>query len=437
MVGSTQTPAGAREDEVTRFDLPPRSTPGKIGAREAEQTAIRRLSRPTAIGDVIAEKYRLTRLLGRGGLGRVFAADHLLLGTTVALKLLHPHLARERTQVARFAREARAAATLKSEHAARIIDVDQLPSGELYMVMEYLEGASLDRMVAANKQGLPIADAVLYTVQACDALAEAHARSIIHRDVKPANLILTTGKSGEPVIKVIDFGLAKSLVSSEEFSSSSLSIVGQALGTPYYMAPEQCTGRSPIDARSDVWAIGATLYELLTGHLAFGGATAPVVFDKILAGPPTPILTHRPDVPPALVAVVERCLMHDPALRFQSVAELANALQGSLCKPFVAAPLRTDRFVRSSAPPPLPGPEPRPSGPSARQTALAALAGPALLAIAAGVAVVVMGAASGSGARSAESARASKAAVYLTARSGSTARAKAPPEPDKPEKRRK
>ncbi|HSO31712.1 MAG TPA: hypothetical protein VLT33_04335, partial [Labilithrix sp.] len=134
MVGSTQTPAGALEEEVTRFDLPPRSAPALTRAQELDRTVVRALPRPTAIGDVIAEKYRLTRQLGRGGLGRVFAADHLLLGTTVALKVLHPHLARDRTQVARFAREARAAATLRSEHAARIIDVDQLPSGELYMV---------------------------------------------------------------------------------------------------------------------------------------------------------------------------------------------------------------------------------------------------------------------------------------------------------------
>ncbi|HSO32449.1 MAG TPA: serine/threonine-protein kinase, partial [Labilithrix sp.] len=356
----------------------------------------------------------------------------------------HPHLARDRTQVARFAREARAAATLRSEHAARIIDVDQLPSGELYMVMEYLEGTSLDRMVA-SRRGLPVADAVLYMVQACDALAEAHARSIIHRDVKPANLFLTTGKSGEPVIKVIDFGLAKSLVSSEELSSSSLSIAGQALGTPYYMAPEQCTGRSPIDARSDVWAIGATLYELLTGHLAFNGATAPVVFDKILAGKPTPVLTRRPDVPAPLVEIVGRCLMHDPALRFQTVAELSHALQASLAAPFVAAPLSTDRFVRSSAPPPLPVPAPvrgassvRPSGPSVRQTILAALAGPALLAVAAACAVVIMRTSVGAGVSSPAAARATASkAVYLTARSGDATRSKAPPEPEKPERRRR
>src|SRR4051812_39640865 len=265
----------APDEEVTVFEPP------RIPADETEPTVVRALQRPPALGDVISEKYRLSRALGRGGMGRIFAADHLLLGTTVALKFMHPHLARDRGQVARFAREARAAATLKSAYSARIIDVDQLESGELYIVMEYLEGTSLETL-AVDGRGLAIGDAVLYVVQACDALMEAHSRSIIHRDVKPANLFLTKGKSGEPIIKVLDFGLAKSVVSTDGFSSSSSSsstVAGQALGTPYYMSPEQITGEHAIDGRSDVWAIGATLYELLTGNLAFPGPNAAVVFD--------------------------------------------------------------------------------------------------------------------------------------------------------------
>jgi len=338
--------------------------------------------------------------------------------------------------------------------------------------MEYLEGASLETMVSRGR-GLPLADAVLYVVQACDALAEAHSRSIIHRDVKPANLFLTTGKYGEPVIKVVDFGLAKSMISTEGFSSSSLSIVGEALGTPHYMAPEQITGGT-IDARSDVWAIGATLYELLAGHQAFPGPTAPIVFDRILKGKPKPLPTHRADVPASLVAIVDRCLMRDPAARFQTVPELSKALQASLrpsvAPTFVAAPLTTERFVRSSAPPTLPVSAPprasvpslheavslRPSalslapgipaqpavapGPTVRQTLLAASVGPALLVVAAGIFAVVMGTSVGSGPRAAQAVAASASAsevVYLTARSGDTTRSKAPTEPEKPERRRK
>ena len=158
----------------------------------------RPLPRPPAVGDVIADKYRLARTLGRGGMGRIFAAHHVMLDTTVALKFMHPHLARDPISVARFAREARAAATLKSPYAARIIDVDEAPSGELYIVMEYLEGASLET-IATQGRGLPISKAITYVLQACDALAEAHDGGIIHRDVKPANLFLTTGSTGEPI----------------------------------------------------------------------------------------------------------------------------------------------------------------------------------------------------------------------------------------------
>ncbi len=261
------------EEAATLHGRAPRLQKPDASGRDA--TAQRPLNRPATAGDIIADKYRLMRMLGRGGMGRIFEADHLLLGSKVALKFMHPHLARDRAQVSRFQREARAAATLKSEYVARIIDVDQLASGELYIVMEYLEGASLETM-ATEGRGLPVHDALTYVVQACDALAEAHARSIIHRDVKPANLFLTRGKSGEPIIKVLDFGLAKSLASSEDFSVSTTpsTVAGQALGTPYYMSPEQVTGADVIDGRSDIWAIGATLYELLTGTLAFPGSNA-------------------------------------------------------------------------------------------------------------------------------------------------------------------
>ena len=436
-------------------DALPASIPVPVAeASEPDPTLHRPLNRPAALGDVIADKYRLSRTLGRGGMGRIFAADHLLLGTKVALKFMHPHLARDRAQVSRFSREARAAATLKSEYVARIIDVDQLPTGELYIVMEYLEGASLETM-ATDGRGLPVSDAVTYVVQACDALAEAHARSIIHRDVKPANLFLTKGKSGEPVIKVLDFGLAKSLASSEGFSVATATSSGQALGTPYYMAPEQVTGADVIDGRCDVWALGATLHELLTGNLAFPGGNAAIVFDRILRGQPTPLRTVRPDVPESVAAIVDRCLQRDMKARFQTVRELVKALESSLVigtdpLPFVAAPLNSDRFARSSAPPSIPPPPHEPSvrgtalpldppalvqGPSMKQTLLAALAGPLLLAIVAGGVVLKMRADAAAPAREPTASK----PVYLTAKSGDAARAKAPAAPEKPavpEKRR-
>jgi serine/threonine protein kinase len=442
----------AHDEEVTRFVGPAKAAPE---AAAADATVVAPLARPPVLGDVVAQKYRLVRSIGRGGMARIFAADHLLLGITVALKLMHPHLARDRAQVTRFGREARAAATLQSANAVRILDVDKLPTGELYMVMEYLEGTSLETL--AKGQPFPIADAVMYVAQACDALAEAHERSLIHRDVKPANLFLTKGKSGEPVIKVLDFGLAKSMASTEEFSSSALTAAGQSVGTPHYMAPEQITGQSPTDGRSDVWALGATLYELLTGHLAFGGITAAVIFAQILEGQPAPLRTYRAEVPEPLVAIVERCLMKDPAARFQTARELAQALaafvSGTLVAQFVAAPLATARFVRSSAPPQPPVSTPNPSvrpsalslppsvpaavpravasGPSGWQTFFAALAGPVLLAIAAGVILLITGRSVGTNAAKPRPATANQV-IYLTAKSGDTARAKAPPPPDRP-----
>jgi eukaryotic-like serine/threonine-protein kinase len=448
------------EETATVLNGPTKSSAEESEADAPDPTVLRPLARPPALGDLIADKYRLVQTLGRGGMGRIFAADHLLLGTKVALKFMHPHLTRDRTQVARFAREARAAATLKSENTARIIDVDQLPSGELYIVMEYLEGTSLESL-AIGGQGLPISDAVRYVVQACDALAEAHARSIIHRDVKPANLFLTTGKSGEPVIKVLDFGLAKSMASTDGFSAASVATVGgQTLGTPHYMAPEQITGASDLDGRVDIWAIGATLYELLTGHLAFAGAYAALVFDQILGGPPTPLRAHRPEIPETLVAIVDRCLMQDPAARYQSVPELVKALEASLTVvatqaiAFVPAPLTPERFVHSSAPPALLGPvmreppshvpvllappvaEAAAGGPSMRQTVLAALAGPALLAIVAGVVLLMRATGSAkAGPRTGHTPVASTP-IYLTAKSGDPTRSKAPALPEKPEKPR-
>ena len=453
------------EEAATLHGRAPR--PQKPDASGRNATAQRPLHRPATAGDIIADKYRLMRMLGRGGMGRIFEADHLLLDSKVALKFMHPHLARDRAQVSRFQREARAAATLKSEYVARIIDVDQLASGELYIVMEYLEGASLETM-ATEGRGLPVHDALTYIVQACDALAEAHARSIIHRDVKPANLFLTRGKSGEPIIKVLDFGLAKSLASSEGFSVSTTSstVAGQALGTPYYMSPEQVTGADVIDGRSDIWAIGATLYELLTGTLAFPGSNAAIVFNHILEGRPTPLRMLRPDVTESVAAIVDGCLRLDMKARFQTVRDLVKALEASLPPalaaqplPFVAAPLSTDRFMRSSAPPSLvpslvpsvrgtavslvealsqPEPPVLQQGPTLRQTVLAALAGPMLIAVVAGGVVLKMQ--TDANESDTPAVVGASKVTYLTAKSGGAVRKKAPAAPaaaEKPERLRR
>ena len=222
---------------------------------------------PVSPGDVVAGKYRVERIIGAGGMGVVVAARHLQLDQTVALKFMT-----HRTPAGdeRFSREARAAARLKSEHAAKVHDVGALDNGTPYMVMEYLEGNDLHALLSAEG-ALPIDLAVGYVMQACEAIGEAHAHGIVHRDLKPHNLFLTTGVGGRPKIKVLDFGISKT-----QDDETTLTRSSDIIGTPVYMAPEQLRSSKDVDARADIWALGAMLYELVTGRLPFEvGRNAP------------------------------------------------------------------------------------------------------------------------------------------------------------------
>jgi len=276
-------------------------------------------------GEVLAGKFRIERVLGEGGMGIVLAAHHLHLGRTVAIKLLKPEALRHKEIVARFANEARSASRIQSEHVARVLDVGALEGGEPYMVMEYLEGSDLAKHV---KRGgpLPIEDAVEYLLQACEALAEAHVAGIVHRDLKPANLYLTRRADGSSCVKVLDFGVSKAALASADPAFQNMTQTDSVLGTPGYMAPEQLRSSKHVDARTDIWALGVILHELLTGHLAFHATTAPEMYAAILGSPPEPLRQARPDAPPGLEAVIAHCLEKDPARRFSSVGELAAAL---------------------------------------------------------------------------------------------------------------
>jgi hypothetical protein len=209
-----------------------------------------------------------------------------------------------------------------SEHVARVIDVGALPGGEPYVVMEYLEGDDLAD-VLARRGPLPVATAVGYVLEACEALAEAHALGIVHRDLKPANLFLATRSSGPPIVKVLDFGISKSTVPASEGQLTKTSAV---MGSPLYISPEQIASARTVDVRSDVWALGVVLFELLSATLPFMGETLTEVIAAVLQRDHVPLRAARSDVPAALEAVVHRCLMKDPATRFASVAELAVAL---------------------------------------------------------------------------------------------------------------
>jgi serine/threonine-protein kinase len=224
--------------------------------------------------------------------------------------------------VERFLREARAAVRLKSDHVARVLDVGTLPSGSPYMVMEYLDGSDLASILESSGP-MAIETAVDCVLQACDAVAEAHSLGIVHRDLKPRNLFLTQRNDGRALVKVLDFGISK------DRTAADLDLTGTAeiIGSPNYMSPEQLRSTKAANERSDIWALGVILYELLTGGVPFVAESITELTAAILTDPPRPIAQLRPDVPLKLARAVERCLEKEPDQRFSTVAELAVALE--------------------------------------------------------------------------------------------------------------
>ena len=255
-------------------------------------------------------------------MGVVVAATHLQLDRPVALKFLRADVSQNVEALARFTREAKAAAQLKSEYVAHVLDVGVTDDGTPYMVMEYLEGLSLYRVLQTHGP-LGIASAAEYAIQACEGLAEAHSRGIVHRDIKPDNLFLIERAPGWRSVKILDFGISKLALADPANIAT-----GVIMGSPCYMSPEQLRSTATVDHRTDIWSLGCTLYELLTGKAAFDASlTLPELVATILHKTATPLQTLRPAIPDGLAAVVDRCLAKDRELRFGSAAELARALQ--------------------------------------------------------------------------------------------------------------
>jgi WD40 repeat protein/serine/threonine protein kinase len=277
------------------------------------------------IGEVLAGRYRIERLIGSGGMGVVFAAKHLDLEELRAIKLMHPGEDQNARSLERFLREPRAAARLRSEHVAKIYDVGKLDSGAPFIVMEYLEGIDL-RALLARRGVIPAEEAALYIAQACDALAEAHALGIVHRDLKPANLFLTTRANGSPCVKVLDFGISKLQARDGAAAGDDLTQTNDVVGSPNYMSPEQMRATRDVDGRADVWSLGVILYELVTGKKPFPGVRAPEIHAMVLERRPRPPSAWRPDLPPGFDAVILRCLEKDRANRMPSAASLMTAL---------------------------------------------------------------------------------------------------------------
>jgi len=275
-----------------------------------------------------AGSYKIDRIIGSGAAAHVASARNVETDDRVAIKCLRPEALAYPEVADRFAREGRAVARLRGEHVAHVLDVGEIDDQVPFLVLEYLEGEDLETHLATRRT-LPIDEAVSYAIQVCWALEEAHGLGIVHRDVKPANLFLAVQPDGSRVLKVLDFGVSKVLDGVE----TSLTKHSTLLGTAAYMSPEQLRSSKDVDAQTDVWAVGATLYELLVGTPPFTGATVHEVMEKLATNRRELVRKARPDVPEALERVVDRALARDRKDRHATIRELADALA-----PFAPAP---------------------------------------------------------------------------------------------------
>ena len=281
------------------------------------------------VGDLLAGKYRVERILGEGGMGVVVAAHHELLDQHVAVKLLYQDIA-DREAQSRLLLEARACAKLQSEHVARVVDVDTGADGLPFIVMELLEGADLCQ-IADARGALPRWLVVDYVLQALEGLAHAHSRGIVHRDLKPSNLFLANKPDGTQIIKILDFGISKStdpVTDGQGERKKAMQLTGgkAVLGSPPYMSPEQVRSPKTVDSRTDIWSLGIVMYELLTNSMPFGGDEMNETFAQILEKEPQPIRQIVNGVPEGLEHIVMRCLAKNRDNRFADVSELARAL---------------------------------------------------------------------------------------------------------------
>jgi eukaryotic-like serine/threonine-protein kinase len=271
-----------------------------------------------AVGEVLAGKYRVDKILGIGGMGMVVAATHLELEQRVALKFMLPASDTPETS-ARFLREARAAGRLNSDHVCRVMDVGRFDSGAPYIVMEYLQGHNFGA-VLRRRGPMRVSEAVDYLLQAIEGIAEAHAHGIIHRDLKPDNLFLHKRNDGGAIVKVLDFGISKATALGVSTST------GDIMGSPAYMAPEQMESSRSVDQRADVWSLGVVLYQMVAGKAPFRGDTLPLLCLAVANDAPEPMSAIRGDLPDGFEAVVMKCLQKEPGDRFGDVGELAQAL---------------------------------------------------------------------------------------------------------------
>ena len=301
-----------------------------------------------APGTVLAGKLRVERLIGQGAMGIVYEATDITLRRRVAVKLVHPDFLNDPEKRLRFGREAYAVSRLQSQHVTQVLEISELDDGTPYFVMELLEGRTLDQVIEHDGPAA-IHVALDWVLQALDAVTEAHMAGLVHRDLKPANLYLVQRNDRAAIVKVLDFGLVKDMAA----DAVKLTVTGSTMGSPAYMAPEQVNVDQVVDARTDVWALGITLFELLTRELPFDGQSIPLMLRQILREHPTPLRAKRPDAPPELEMIIAKCLAKDPNLRFTDAADLSRALAQVRARlPQVSEATKTVRLPEGTVVPP-------------------------------------------------------------------------------------
>ncbi len=314
------------------------------------------------VGQVINNKYRLNRLIGDGGMGTVYEARHEMLGTLVALKFLHPELTRRTGLVQRFLQEAKVSAQIQSPHVVRVMDVDQTPDGLAFIVLEYLEGRTLQTLyedLYKAGQRLSYADALEYSMQMIEGVEAAHKTGIVHRDLKPDNVMITTGPKGAPLLKLLDFGIAKLKVTGD--LEKGLTRPGVIMGTPEYMAPEQAYSADAVDSRADIFSLGVMMFEMLAGRRPVGGDDPQQIAAAYLAGQIARLEDLAPGIAPELAAAVHKAMAPLAKNRFDSVSELRDAIE-----PFALAvrPVQPSRVSLSATPTPAPAAPMMSAGPA-------------------------------------------------------------------------
>src|SRR5262245_39757953 len=278
---------------------------------------------PSLVGQILDGRYRITRKLGEGGMGEVYAAEHVHIEKKLAIKLLRPEIVSNPEAVTRFRQEARSSSSIGHKNIIAIEDFGQLPDGRIYLCMELLNGAPLNDLI---QQPMPADRLLNILIQTGHGLAAAHAKGIVHRDMKPENIFVTIAASGEDIPKLLDFGIAK--VAGND-GQNNLTRTGTIFGTPFYMAPEQALGQA-VDARADVYAMGVIMYEVFAGSVPFQGESFMGILTQHITTEPEPVASRAAragrSLPPGLAEVIGHCLQKEPDRRFRTMDDLVQAL---------------------------------------------------------------------------------------------------------------